>query len=54
MKTLDAQWLAAKLEHDKLAKLYGPRSKRAQEAFARMMNLTNRILARDNRKRKAA
>lgn len=53
MKTLEAQWLAAKAEFDRLAKLHGPRSIKAKAAHAKMQQLTARILRRDNR-RKAA
>lgn len=53
MKTLDTQWREAKAEHDRLAVRYGPRSKRTQEARARMVSLLVRILRRDNRKRAA-
>lgn len=53
VKTLEAQWLAAKAEFDRLAKLHGPRSIKAKAAHAKMQQLTARILRRDNR-RKAA
>jgi len=54
MKTLDEQWLIAKAEYDKAALRYGPRSKRAQTARAKMVGLLVRILRRDNRRKAAA
>ena len=54
MKTLDEQWLKAKRERDNMTALHGPRSQRAKAAHERMMDLTARILRRDNRRRKAA
>jgi len=53
MRKLDDQWLSAKREYDRLARLYGPRSERAKAAQSVMMEITARILRRDNRRRAA-
>jgi hypothetical protein len=53
MKTLDAQWLAAKREYIAAVETRGPRSIYAALAHAKLKQLTARILRRDSRRRAA-